>query len=735
MGYDLTRLGWLQFERLCDALVEDVLGVAPADWAGAADVERSVTLLGDVEFGDAALTGPVRIRTVFVRDGTASAPLFARLVGGPRRGDVAELVVTNVQLARRVRAKVLHHLRPRADLLDGAALGALIDERPALRLALPSLIGLRDPVGLEPAGSTLDLDAALALARVFHPTPVYAETIRTLQQRAFAALTGPPEAGKTAAARMVALAKLSDGWQAHECTTPAALWRVFDPARPQVFVADDAFGSTEYSPEAAEHWANELPGLLAALDDRHWLIWTSRPAPLRAGLTRLRREHGLESFPAPSEVELAADELALQDRALILFRHAREAELPDGARRLVQEHGAAVVAHPHFTPERIRRLVAGLPAAVAERLDRDPAGFRLAVESALARPTDAMRGSFAALGADHRALLHAMLDQPPGPVAERELATALRRIAPGAHGDPHRLTAALEEHFLRGDGLRRSWVHPSWRDVAIEALAADPPARAAFLRGCGPDGVALALSVGGGAAGERVLPLLVCDADFDALGDRLGPLLRELDEAGQARLLRTLAAAVEARPPGAALTELVALADRALEVCRRAWEGSAPPVDSLAAWHALAASAPGPPGEVPDPGPAWAALLPADRVDLADLRAFDELAEWIALAGLLAEHEPERLDAYGFPERQREVLGRFVADAEDAADRAPASVRERLPALLRELARLVPGLRADAIAERVEILREPPVTIATPTRDADRFALAADVERILRDLD
>ena len=33
--------------------------------------------------------------------------------------------------------------------------------------------------------------------------------------------------------------------------------------RPQVFVADDAFGSTEYRPDAAERWARELGRMLA----------------------------------------------------------------------------------------------------------------------------------------------------------------------------------------------------------------------------------------------------------------------------------------------------------------------------------------------------------------------------------------------------------------------------------------------------------------------------------------
>jgi hypothetical protein len=90
-----------------------------------------------------------------------------------------------------------------------------------------------------------------------------------------------------------------------------------------VFVADDAFGSTEHRPDAAERWALGLGRLLTMLDAEHWLIWTSRPAPLKAGLGRVQRERGSERFPNPGEVLVDASDLDLQEKTLILFRHAK----------------------------------------------------------------------------------------------------------------------------------------------------------------------------------------------------------------------------------------------------------------------------------------------------------------------------------------------------------------------------------------------------------------------------
>ena len=119
-----------------------------------------------------------------------------------------------------------------------------------------------------------------------------------LREHGFLVLTGPPEMGKTAIARMLGLALLTEGWEVHECTRPEQVYDRFDRDAPQLFIADDAFGSTEYRPDAAERWAAELDAD-PALDRRdHWLVWTSRPAPLRAGLRRIHRERGGGALPA-----------------------------------------------------------------------------------------------------------------------------------------------------------------------------------------------------------------------------------------------------------------------------------------------------------------------------------------------------------------------------------------------------------------------------------------------------
>jgi len=266
-----------------------------------------------------------------------------------------------------------------------------------------------------------------------------------LERHHFAVLTGPPEMGKTAIARMLGLALLSDGWAVHECTRPEQVWERLDPERKQLFVADDAFGSAEYRPDAAERWARDLDRALRATDEHHWLVWTSRPAPLHSGLRRIHRERGGERFPQPAAVQVDAADLSPPEKTLILYRHTRAADLTPAQRRLTYEHGAAIVAHPHFTPERIRRFVAGR----LRELDKG-ADVSAVVDAELSEPTQAMATSYAALAEEHRELLLAMLDSPPGPVAERDLAAALRRHASsGLSHAPVDLVDRLTDHFVR----------------------------------------------------------------------------------------------------------------------------------------------------------------------------------------------------------------------------------------------------------------------------------------------
>ena len=616
---------------------------------------------------------------------------------------------------------------------------------------MPSVLGWRDLGQLIDSDvrrrSSLDVGRAQELARVFWSTRAYESARAVLGRHRFVVLTGAPEMGKTAIAQMVALAHMTDGWEAHECNDLEQVWPVFDRERRQLFVADDAFGSTEYRPDAAERWARGLGRLLAMLDSQHWLIWTSRPAPLRAGLRRVQRERGAERFPAPGEVLVDASGLDLAEKTLILFRHAKDQSPSGPARELVRSAALSIVEHPHFTPERIRRFVTGgleeLPSLAVGGL----MGLREAVEQELASPTDAMRTSFQALEREQRELLIALLDAPAGLIDERELAETVRRHhAGGLSRPPGELIDRLTDHFLRVTPLGIGWVHPSWRDLVIDQLRSDPAARRRFLSACGTDGLTLALSHAGGVAGERTLPLLISDTDWDVLGDRTHDLLRELDEKDIARVLHALIGALSTVTEGPQAREAQTLATDCLGTMKRWWNQRYRPVPLflLEAWYALTAGL-AEPLDPPDIGPTWVELHPGSLLlENPDRSELARVEDWLTLAELLNRHDPAALEAFDFYGQDKDLLARAIAPLAHAASDADLhdlaeSVLARIEGLLPDLAagargaiqigRLVDGLEANRWWVPEDLAAPPttePVTASDFTRD--------DVARVLSDL-
>ena len=438
--YRLDDLGWLQFERLCSLVLEADAGLVDLAWLGRADKGRVCLVEARVAIpGIAPLAGPV---SVVVAWSPANWPRAARVSDLVRRvaavsSDLGSwcadrvLVLTNLDGPEAEQALGHDPFAERRAMvvLGSAELGASLDRHAGLRRAMPSVLGLRDLSPLIADGvrarSSLDVERAQALARVFWPTRSYQRARAVLAQHRFVVLTGPPEMGKTAIAEMLALAQLTDGWEAHECNSPDQLWRVFAPKDRQVFIADDAFGSTEYRPDAAERWARALGRVLAVLDDDHWLIWTSRPAPLKAGLRRVQRERGSERFPAPGEVLVDAADLDLAEKTLILFRHTKARHPSHAARHVLRTAALSIVEHPHFTPERIRRFVADRIETLPECSGED--SWRAEIERELTSPSEAMRISFRALEDEHRGLLD---------LAPRRARGTDRRTRPRRHRSP-----------------------------------------------------------------------------------------------------------------------------------------------------------------------------------------------------------------------------------------------------------------------------------------------------------
>ena len=278
--------------------------------------------------------------------------------------------------------------------------------------------------------------------------------------------------------------------------------------------------------------------------------------------------------------------------------------------------------------------------------------------------------------------------------------------------------------------MRIAWVHPSWRDLVIDDLAADADARRRFLGAAGLDGMLLALSTAGGARGERLLPLLVADADWDALAERVHVLAPELDARGHARLLDALAAATAAtaaRDP-ARHREVVAIAEQALARAVALWNrgGRELDVDLLRSWYALAARIE-PAPQPPTLDRTWAALLPA-APELDPPSELERVERWLALCEVLADHDPATLRSLGFFDRHAALVADLAVLLESrlrADDVVAASALARLARAWPDMVRPTRALAGEPLWDPFTLADEPDPTPLDPY---------LDVQRILRDL-
>jgi len=480
--YRLDTLGWFQFERLCQTLLTVPYGLQIEVWGGSKDLGRDAYSEGPLRFPDPTRDepGPFLFQAKFV-DGAAElgrraiTQLKAALRTEARR--IARLlenedsefeaprhyvIMTNVRVGPSRRTEVTKILgdllrKSKIHLVHEPQLEVMINAAPGLRLSFPQILSLRDLSGLLDEVVNRDLrnraDALLAdaadLAGVFVPTRAHHRTVDVLRKHSFAVLTGPPEMGKTSIAKMVALAQAAEGWDVISCLGPDDFERGFRLGGPQIFVADDAFGSTEYRPQTAEQWGARMAEILQRVDARHWLIWTSRSAPLAKALQKLHLQGKAESFPDPAKVLVKASDLSIVEKTMMLYRHARAADLNDKARALVRAHGRTIVEHDHFTPFRVRRFVRQRAGALAaEEGTRSVAVWR-AIREELAEPTPGMDKSFANLDPAQQDLLIAFLDTPDDLSLEAVRAAYHRLQGDRQDLEVEEVGASLEEHFIR----------------------------------------------------------------------------------------------------------------------------------------------------------------------------------------------------------------------------------------------------------------------------------------------
>lgn len=559
LAYQLDSLGWMQFEYLVQVLLKAELGVGVEVWGGSADHGKDAFCNFELNFPNKHVTnpGPFVFQAKFISNANSAAAKFENelLAATKKEADlIAERLrnsrwsaapryyslFTNAPVTAGGRANLCETLSvalPNASItIQGAQdICALLDVNMQVVRVFPQILSLRNLTELlenvvrneSIQRSDGAIREAESLAGVFVPTKAYDRTWEILNKHNFVVLEGPPEMGKTAIAWMVAAAQLTQKWEAIDCDSPSDFFKNFIDSKDQIFVADDAFGSTEYDITRGTDWGRSLHKILPKLNNRHWLVWTSRMHILQVALQEMNLQGKAGIFPKPAEVIVNASKLDREEKALILYRHARAASLEEGAKSIIRKNANGVISNYYFTPERIKRFVSESLPELTKSLESGSISqedLEREINSAIENPTTRMRKAFAKLDETQKWLLIALLDCGRSPDLA-ELEQSFRRFCE-VRQPIAREVEALEESFLErysdwNGATSFRWVHPSYRDLVIEELEKDETRGINFLRSCSLAGLQLSLSVAGGAKGDRQFPLMSIPKSFDLVAKRL----------------------------------------------------------------------------------------------------------------------------------------------------------------------------------------------------------------------
>jgi hypothetical protein len=196
--------------------------------------------------------------------------------------------------------------------------------------------------------------------------------------------------------------------------------------------------------------------------------------------------------------------------------------------------------------------------------------------------------------------------------------------------------------------VRVEWVHPSWRDLVIGRLKNDPGGRREFISRSGVHGAVLALSTAGGAAGERRLPLIGSDDDWDALTDRLYGLIPDLEPAELVTVLAALSETIDDLGDSEEAGEAQALARAVLSRTSKMWDAAHAAIPLLAldpwmgVWSVLRSQPP-----LPDLSITWVELVPTRAPALDDLATLERFTEWLSMCRLMSAYGVRLHDELG----------------------------------------------------------------------------------------
>ena len=501
--YDLHKLGWTGFQRLCHTIGGEVLGQTLESFDDSNDGGRDGAFKGKWgPNGHEDLEGCFVIQCKFTAKADGRLTASALTEEAKKAKKLAQkgicdsyILMTNAKVSGRAHELIVEtfqavgvkHVR----IFETTWLTRQILENKRLRMLVPRVYGLGDLSQILDGRAYDQAHEILQwmredIAKVI-VTDAYRRAAEALDKNGFVLLIGEPAAGKTTIASLLAMAAV-DNWDSQTLVLddPKQISHHWNPQEPsQFFWIDDAFGVTQYDDGLIDSWNRVLPRVQALVRSGAKIVLTSRDYIYNRARNRLKETN----FPLLNESQVVIDVRDLTDveKQQILYNHVKLGNQPTSFRTTIRPFLEGVAAHRHFLPETARRLG---DSAFTKSLRLHEEAIQEFVEKREQFLQETIRG----LDADSRAILaliflrRGRLQSPIELLPSEE--QAIRRLGSDSAAVSSAVKA-LEGSFVRlshidGDTFWQ-FRHPTIGDAYASVLAENPEHLAILIAGSDPD--------------------------------------------------------------------------------------------------------------------------------------------------------------------------------------------------------------------------------------------------------
>jgi len=528
--YNLDKLGWFNFEQLIGCLLRNIIGPGLSVFSGSNDEGRDATFSGNVRFpsNKDATKGEwifqVKHRQWEAR-GVANVRSELKSTLGKELEKVCEkhnhqcdfyVFITNCPLTASNKDYLLAIINSQDTIETGFVFGEadieqLLDVHPKVVRAFPQIMGigqLRELVNWGIGQRSLSyLRQVQEELDTFVVTDAYLKALELLSEQHFCVISGAPKMGKTCASNAIAASFAANNFSIVDVRSQQDFFDSLDENEYQFFICDDVFGDISLNAERRDDWSRSLSSLLRSLGKKHRLLWTARTYIFKEALEASKLEEERPNLPTKDNVVVSVDNLARIEKAMILYNHAKKAQLPETVKDFLRDNCVKIVDHEYFAPESIRQLCTGKFTEFVENDDVSEDEILAKVDTFLSSPGEAWKRAFKNSSQEEQLLcIELMSNGGDMPFDALQDKYDTWKVKAGAS------VLSFDDAFDRAEGsfLKRkvSWqgnvnatfYHPSMRDLLVKIIESDKGIRNTYI-----DKLSF----------EEIVSLMVADAAVD----------------------------------------------------------------------------------------------------------------------------------------------------------------------------------------------------------------------------